>query len=107
MQFDDEKLRNHENNSNGYHDNDKPDETAELDTFVPVNSSYDEDIKTDSESLYSEDRQTWSNKLDFVLSLLGYAVGLGNLWRFPYLCMKNGGGELSLFVVQQFPVKVD
>lgn len=39
------------------------------------------------------DRGQWGNKLEFLLAVAGTLVGLGNLWRFPYLCYKNGGGK--------------
>ncbi len=37
-------------------------------------------------------RQRWANRTIFLLAALGSAVGLGNLWRFPYLAGKYGGG---------------
>ena len=40
-----------------------------------------------------EEEEAWGNKAQFILACIGLAVGLGNVWRFPYLLHKNGGGQ--------------
>ncbi|EDL01906.1 solute carrier family 6 (neurotransmitter transporter), member 17, isoform CRA_a [Mus musculus] len=48
--------------------------------------------KVAEEELDTEDRPAWNSKLQYILAQIGFSVGLGNIWRFPYLCQKNGGG---------------
>ena len=46
-----------------------------------------------------KERSSFSGRLGFVLAAAGSAVGLGNIWRFPYLAAKYGGGIFLLVYV--------
>jgi len=44
----------------------------------------------------AEDREAWGSRVGFILAAAGSAVGLGNVWRFPYVMGENGGGAFVL-----------
>ncbi|XP_028261202.1 sodium- and chloride-dependent GABA transporter 2-like [Parambassis ranga] len=53
-------------------------------------------LRTKTSSQTVEERGKWASKKEFIFSVAGTIIGLGNVWRFPYLCYKNGGGAFFI-----------
>jgi len=61
---------------------------------VEVTTDPLDEVKT--KELENEKNNEWGSNLSFVLAMIGSAVGLGNIWRFPYVLYKNGGGAFYI-----------
>uniref|UniRef100_A0A8C8DUY1 Transporter n=1 Tax=Oryzias sinensis TaxID=183150 RepID=A0A8C8DUY1_9TELE len=69
--------------------------------------NYEDLEKMDKEE--AGDRPKWDNKAQYILTCVGFCIGIGNVWRFPYLCQSHGGGAflipyLILLVLEGLPL---
>ena len=65
----------------------------------PVNDSEGEESPEALKQKEENKREQWDNKVQFLLTLIGYAIGLGSVWRFPYLVARNGGSKYIINLV--------
>lgn len=69
------------------------DDVPEMEDTRSAITLVNEDVEPDEEAGQGDERPAWDSKLQYVLAQVGFSVGLGNVWRFPYLCHQNGGGK--------------
>ncbi|MDA8903350.1 hypothetical protein N9J15_06345 [Porticoccaceae bacterium] len=60
-----------------------------------------------SAKLIIDEQQLWTSQRSFLMASIGFAVGLGNIWRFPYIVGENGGAAfLIVYLLAAFCIGV-
>lgn len=68
-------------------------------TFGPTTTVQVKDekpTKQDDHSKQPKARDSWGKGIEFLLSCIAMSVGLGNIWRFPFIALENGGGAFVI-----------
>lgn len=89
--------KNDSNTDENFIDDDRLNEDVDLSAFSRKNNDQRNQAHKPggSDIRPLKQRENWSKNIEFLLAVIGFAVDLGNVWRFPYICYRNGGGQLN------------
>lgn len=54
------------------------------------------EVNTNGKDKEEDERGSWGSRVEFLLAIIGFTVGIGSIWRFPILCAMNGGGAFII-----------